>query len=410
MTTLVASAPARTFEPLARLDDLEAFRAEVRAWLEATVPADWRTRMAGASEEEYVAYQRWWLGEMRKVGLATPHWPRDWGGADLSLRHQTVIFEEIARIDAPNPDLFVISLYHLPATLFGHGSPEQRDRYLTGVKERGEVWCQGFSEPNAGSDLASLRTRAERKGDVYVVNGQKVWSSYGRYADYCLLLARTDPTAKKHAGISYFILDMTSPGVTVRPIRQPTGAAEFCEIFLDNVEIPVANRIGEENQGWLIAQSTLSAERGLIIFELAERMARAFEADLAEARAGRADWFRDDQFRREYMAAYGQMVGLRLMIRRMMGEMEVNAEIGASTMPSLIKIQFSELLRRYTDLQLRIGGLEAQKQRPNILGGGLQTGNRMYDFLMSYAWTIAGGANEIIKTVVAERMLGLPRG
>src|SRR5262249_47267524 len=156
-----------------------------------------------------------------------------------------VIFEEIARIDAPNPDLFVISLYHLPATLFAHGTQAQRDRYLAGVTERSEIWCQGFSEPNAGSDLASLRTRAERRGDVYVVNGQKVWSSNGMFADYCLLLARTDPNApKKHAGISYFILDMRSAGVTVRPIRQATGQSEFCEIFLDDVQIPAANLIG----------------------------------------------------------------------------------------------------------------------------------------------------------------------
>jgi len=409
MSTLTASPPHPTFAPLARLDDLDAFRAEVRAWLEATTPPDWTARMAGAGEEAYVAFQRQWFDEMRKVGLATPHWPRDWGGADLSLRHQTVIFEEIARVNAPNPDLFTISLYHLPATLFGHGSPAQRERYLTGVKERGEIWCQGFSEPGAGSDLASLRTRAVRCGDVYVVDGQKVWSSYGLFADYCLLLARTDPDAKKHAGISYFILDMRSPGVTVRKIRQATGQAEFCEIFLDNVEIPAANLIGAENEGWLIAQSTLSAERGLIIFEHSERMARAFERDLAEVREGRADWFKDDQLRREYMACHGQMTGLRLLIRRMMADVEANPEIGASAMPSLIKIQFSELLRRYTDLRLRIDGLDAQKLRPNIAGGGHQTGNRMYDFLLSYAWTIAGGANEVIKTVIAERTLGLPR-
>jgi alkylation response protein AidB-like acyl-CoA dehydrogenase len=410
MTMLAAASPTRAFDPLSKLDDLAVFRAEVRAWLEAAVPADWAERMAGANEEAFVDYQRQWFAEMRKVGLATPHWPRDWGGADLSLRHQTVIFEEIARVNAPNPDLFTISLYHLPATLFGHGTAEQRDRYLTGVKERGEIWCQGFSEPGAGSDLASLRTRAERKGDVYVVNGQKVWSSYGMFADYCLLLARTNPDApKKHAGISYFILDMKSPGVTVRPIRQPTGQAEFSEIFLDNVEIPVGNLIGEENQGWLIAQSTLSAERGLIIFELSERMARAFERDLAEVRAGRADWFKDDALRRDYMSAYGQMTGLRLLIRRMMNDIEADGEIASSSMPSLIKVQFSELLRRYTDLRLRIDGLDAQLLRPGLPGGGHQTGNRMYDFLLSYAWTIAGGANEIIKTVIAERMLGLPR-
>ena len=404
-----APAPTRTFSPLAKLDDLAAFRAEVRAWLEATVPSDWRERMAGATEAAYVDYQRWWFDEMRKVGLATPHWPRDWGGADLSLRHQTVIFEEIARINAPNPDLFTISLYHLPATLFAHGSAAQRERYLAGVKERGEIWCQGFSEPGAGSDLASLRTRAERKGEVYVVNGQKVWSSYGMFADYCLLLARTDPAAKKQLGISYFILDMKSPGVTVRPIRQATGNAEFSEVFLDNVEIPAENLIGAENQGWMIAQSTLSAERGLIIFEYSERMARALEADLAEVREGRADWFKDAQFRREFMQAYAEMTGLRLLIRKMMADVEAHGEISDASVPSLIKIQFSELLRRYTDLRLRIEGLDAQKQRPNILGGGHQTGNRMYDFLFSYAWTIAGGANEIIKTVIAERTLGLPR-
>jgi alkylation response protein AidB-like acyl-CoA dehydrogenase len=401
---------SRTFDPLSLRHDIDAFRAEVRAWLEATVPADWQQQMSGASEEEYVAYQTWWFEEMRKVGLATSHWPKEWGGAELSLRHQVVIFEEIARINAPNPDLFVISLYHLPATLFGHGSSAQRDRYLKGVVERNEIWCQGFSEPNAGSDLASLRTRAERKGDVYVVNGQKVWSSYGLFADYCLLLARTDPNApKKHAGISYFILDMKSPGVTVRTIKQPTGQSEFCEVFLDDVEIPVENLIGEENQGWMIAQSTLSAERGLIIFEHSERMARAFERDLQQVREGKGAWFDDDQHRREFMACWAQMNGLRLMIRKMMTEMADNPEIASSSMPSFIKIQFSELLRRYTDFRVRIEGLDAQKLHPNILGGGHQTGNRMYDFLLSYAWTIAGGANEIIKTVIAERTLGLPR-
>lgn len=403
--------PRPIFAPLDKRDDLTAFRAEVRAWLQATVPSDWRARMSGASEDAYVAYQRWWFEEMRKVGLATPHWPKEWGGAELSLRHQTLIFEEIARLDAPNPDLFVISLYHLPATLFAHGTKAQQARYLKGVQERGEVWCQGFSEPNAGSDLASLRTRAERKGEVYVVNGQKVWSSYARHADYCLLLARTDPNApKKQAGISYFILDMKTPGVTVRPIRQPTGQAEFCEIFFDNVEIPVENLIGQENQGWMIAQSTLSAERGLIIFEYSERMAHALARDLEAVADGRASWFEDDQFRREFMKAYAEMNGLRLLIRDMMTDVETHGEISDPNKPSLIKIQFSELLRRYTDLRLKIEGVEAQKVQPNILGGGLQTGNRMYDFLFSYSWTIAGGANEVIKNIIAERALGLPRG
>lgn len=402
--------PARVFDPLAHKDDLTAFRAEVRAWLEAVVPADWQERMTGAVEADYVAFQRWWFAEMQKVGLATPHWPRDWGGADIGIRHQTIIFEEVARAGAPGPELFVISLYHLPATLFGHGSQAQRDRYLTGVKERGEVWCQGFSEPNAGSDLASLRTRAERRGDVYVVNGQKVWSSYGAFADYCLLLARTDFEApKKQAGITYFILDMKAPGVTVRPIRQATGQSEFCEIFLDNVEIPVADRIGEENAGWMIAQSTLSAERGLIVFELSERMARAFDADLAEAKRTDAAWLKDDQLRREFTAAYSDMVTLRLMIRAMMQEVEADPHMGSATLPTYIKIHFSNILRRYTDFRVRIGGLAAQVQQPAVMGGGHQTGNAMHDFILSYAWSISGGTVEILKTVIAERVLGLPR-
>jgi len=400
----------RRFDPLSKTDDIDAFRAEVRAWLNGSLDKDWRTRMADASEEEFIQFQRDWFEEMKAVGLATSHWPRAWGGADISLQHQVVIFEEIAAANAPNPDLFVISLYHLPATLFAHGSKEQQKRYLTGVTERGEVWCQGFSEPNAGSDLASLRTRAERRGDVYVLNGQKVWSSYAKWADYCLLLARTDFDApKKQAGISYFILDMKSPGVTVRPIRQATGQSEFAEVFLDDVEIPVENLIGEENAGWRIAQSTLSAERGLIIFEHAERMEKALRADFESARANGGAWLNDDQDRREYMRAFTEMTALRLLIRRMMRDVRDDAKISASNSPALVKIHFSELLRRYTEFRVRIDGLAAQKQAPIIHGGGHQSGNHMYDFLLSYAWTIAGGANEIIKTVIAERVLGLPR-
>ncbi|MGE0742390.1 MAG: acyl-CoA dehydrogenase family protein [Hyphomonadaceae bacterium] len=401
---------SREFAPLARRDDLDAFRAEVRAWLQAVVPSGWFAKSAGAPESEYVAFQRWWLGELQKVGLATPHWPKDWGGEELSLRHQVIVSEEMVRAGAPNPDLFVVSLYHLPATLFAHGSPSQRERYLKGVTERGEIWCQGFSEPNAGSDLASLRTRAEKRGDVYVVNGQKVWSSFAAHADYCLLLARTDPNApKKQAGISYFILDMKSPGLTVRRIKQMTGQAEFCELFFDNVEIPQENLIGAENAGWAIAQSTLSAERGLLVFDLAERMHDAFEREIASIRRELPSWWGDDELRRTFVAHYGELQSLRLMIQRMLSELDENAETQASSLPSLIKIQWSELLRRHTDFWLKVGGLTAHKYAPPLTGGGHVTGNRLQDFLWSYSWTIAGGANEIIKTLIAERVLGLPR-
>ncbi|NWG52175.1 MAG: acyl-CoA dehydrogenase family protein [Hydrogenophilaceae bacterium] len=408
--TAKGKSESRTFAPLAHRDDLDAFRNEVRNWLGAVVPEGWFARSAGAPEADYLAFQRWWLGEMQKVGLATPHWPKDWGGEDLSLRHQVIVSEEMVRAGAPNPDLYVVSLYHLPATLFAHGAPAQRERYLKGVVERGEIWCQGFSEPNAGSDLAALRTRAERRGDVFVVNGQKVWSSFAAHANYCLLLARTDPNApKKQAGISYFILDMKSPGVTVRRIKQMTGQSEFCELFFDDVEIPGENLIGAENAGWAIAQSTLSAERGLIIFDLAERMHAAFVREIAAVRAAAPAWWADAALRRTFVTHYGELQSLRLLIRRMLSELDENPEMGASALPPLIKIKWSELLRRHTDFWLAVGGLNAQEDAPPLTGGGHITGNRMQDFMSSYAWTIAGGANEIIKTLIAERTLGLPR-
>lgn len=391
---------------LAQRHDLDAFRAAIRQWLAQTVPADWSARMAHASEAEFIAFQRWWFGELVKVGLATPHWPQQWGGEDLSIRHQVVMYEEIARADAPNPTMYVISLYHLPATLFAWATQEQIDRFLPTVKQ-GVIWCQGFSEPNAGSDLAALRTRAERVGDKYIVNGQKVWSSNAAHAEYCLLLVRTDPEAPKHKGITFLIMKMDSPGVDIRPIRQANGNAEFCEIFLDNVEIPVANRIGAENQGWQIAQSTLSAERGLIIFELSERMHHFFEAMLARARAGQAHWHEDDELRREFMRAYTEMQALRAMIRKMQRTLERTGEMGS--MPSYIKILYSELLQRFTDLLVRIDGLPAQVARPGLICGVYPTGNPLYDFISSWIWTISGGANEIIKNIIAERLIGLPR-
>jgi alkylation response protein AidB-like acyl-CoA dehydrogenase len=162
--------------------DLPAFRQAIRDWLAEVVPPDWKARMARASNEEFIAFQRWWMAERSKVGLAIPHWPKEYGGAGLTLRHLIVIADEMARADAPQARLFTISLIHLPGTLFPHGTEAQKRRYLTGVA-KGDVWCQGFSEPNSGSDLASLRTRAVRDGDHYVINGQKIWSSNSMYAD-----------------------------------------------------------------------------------------------------------------------------------------------------------------------------------------------------------------------------------
>lgn len=404
------------FAPLDHQDDLDAFRAEIRRWLQAVVPAGWAARLASEGEEAYIAFQRWWLGELSKVRLATSHWPKAWGGEELSLRHAVILNEELARAGAPRPDMFTISLFHLPATLFAHGTPEQRERYLGGVKDRGEVWCQGFSEPGAGSDLASLRCRAEKcitddGRTVYVVNGQKVWSSFGIYADFCLLLARTDPgAAKKQAGISYFIMDMKAPGVTRRPIRQINGQAEFCELFLDDVEIPAENLIGAENEGWKIAQSTLSAERGLIIVDLAERMAIHFDDVIAAARAGKLGWFEDAGHRRSFMRFYARAAAVRQLTRQMIEEVIADPHMSNSPLPSYVKILYSELLHEYTAFLSARDGMDGLVMRPRAKGAGDLSGNAFDDYLTSYAWTISGGTNEILRNIIAERVLGLPRG
>lgn len=412
MTTM---AQLRSFAPLDRLDDPQAFRAEVRAWLEATLPADWLQRVTGTGEQGYVEFQRWWFRELVRVGLATAHWPRAWGGEELPLEFQVIMNEEFAAAEAPRALLYTVSLYHLPATLFAHGTAEQRERYLTGVRERGEVWCQGFSEPGAGSDLASLRTRAEKrvKADgsvIYVVNGQKVWSSFGMHADYYMLLARTDPNPpKKQAGISFFLLPMDTPGLVRRPIKQINGDSEFCEVFLDDVEIPAENLIGEENNGWAIAQSTLSAERGLIIVDQAQRMQFVMEAELAAAREGRLTWWRDSELRRRFLRLYARALGVRGLVDRMIDEIVRDPHMGGSPTPTLVKLTYSELLRDYTTFVMQRDGLAVQIERPKAMGAGKLTYNHMDDYISAYSWTISGGANEVLKNILAERVLGLPR-
>ncbi len=385
-------------------DDLPKFRAEIRAWLADAVPADWKARMARATNEEYIAGQRWWMAERRKVGLAVPHWPAEYGGAGLTLQHLIVIAGEMARADAPLTRMFTISLIHLPGTLFPHGTEAQKRRYLAGVA-KGDVWCQGFSEPNSGSDLASLRCRAVRDGDRYVINGQKIWSSYSMYADHCILLTRTDPDAQKHRGISYFIMDMRAPGVEVRPIRQANGRAEFGEIFLTNVSIPAENMIGRENNGWRVAQATLASERGVIAFEGAERQCYEIEAFYRKALASNAAWLNDDQLRREFMGFLAEMQAGRRMLRRVLAESET-PEASASVLPSLVKLSATVLRQRICSFMTRIAGIEGQDF---VLLAEEPFGSPMFDFLSAFSGTIAGGTNEIQRNIVAERGLGMPR-
>ena len=389
--------------------DLDEFRTTVGSWCEEHVPRDWRQSQTGAGDAEFVRFQKSWFAELHGAGYAVPHWPSEWGGGlrtrgaarKMSVPEQIVLYQELAAYDAPRLVLAFVGIHHAASTLLVAGSDEQRRRHLPAILD-GEIWVQGFSEPEAGSDLASLRTSARRIGDSYVVNGQKLWASGGVYADWCLLLARTDPDAPKRKGISYFLLDMTTPGVEVRPIRNAIGDSHFCEIFLNDVSIPAANLVGVENAGWQVAQATLGAERGLTMLELAERLGNAGFRWLVQASPV------DDPIVADRLAQFEtEIVGLRGLCRKVVEDNEAGTAGPADA--SIVKLYYSELLQRLTDFGTEIGGLAAQTELAKPMSSGWESGSWVLDFIGSWEWTIPGGSSEVQRTIIAERGLGLPR-
>jgi alkylation response protein AidB-like acyl-CoA dehydrogenase len=380
--------------------DLDDFRATVRAWCAEHIPQDWRQTQTGVGDEEFVRFQKAWFAELHSAGYAVPHWPREWGGG-MSVAEQIVLYQELAAHDAPRLVLAFVGIHHAASTLLAAGTDQQRRRHLPAILD-GEIWVQGFSEPEAGSDLASLRTTARRIGDSYVVNGQKLWASGGMHADWCLLLARTDPDAPKRKGISYFLLDMTTPGVEVRPIRNAIGDSHFCEIFLNDVSIPAANLVGAENAGWQVAQATLGAERGLTMLELAERLGNAGFKWLVQASP------LDDPIVADRLAQFEtEITGLRGLCRKVVEDNEAGTAGAADA--SIVKLYYSELLQRITDFGAEIGGLAAHTQLAKPMSSGWESGSWVLDFIGSWEWTIPGGSSEIQRTIIAERGLGLPR-
>jgi alkylation response protein AidB-like acyl-CoA dehydrogenase len=386
--------------------DLDALRAEVRGFLQTEAPKNWRDE--SRTQEDFVRTQREWFAKLVKAGFAIPHWPAEYPGGGRSLAEQKVIYEELAKADCPRLLLSFVSTYHAFATLHECASVEQKERYLPRILQ-GETWCQGFSEPGAGSDLAALKCKAERvtKDDgteVYVVNGQKIWSTMAQFADMCLLLVRTSSEGVKQAGITYLLMDMKTPGVSVSPIHQIQGDEEFAEIFLDNVEIPVSQRVGEEGKGWAVAQATLASERGLTLMELGYRMRGALSrvADLIREN-GRED---DAGVLRDFGALIAQVDAVCAIADQFLDNRIRGVErVGDA---SIVKNAYSRALRAYSLLGLRLGGMDEQYIKP-ITFGDLNTGNWMADFMNSYAWTIAGGSEEVQRNIIAERMLEMPR-
>src|SRR3989475_228966 len=248
-------------------DREEAFRKEVRGWLEANLPDDLRGRAFASSraDREEVRKLRAWQKRMCEAGYVGLDWPREFGGRGATIVEMVILYQEMARAESPQlVNRGGVSM--LGPTLMKHGTAAQQQRHLAKILAADELWCQGFSEPNAGSDLANLQTRAVREGEHFVVNGQKVWTSMAHVADWCFLLVRTDPAAVKHKGISFLLVDMKTPGITVRPLRQLTGEAEFNEVFFDNVRVPVDNLVGKLNEGWSVAITTLAYERDILTF------------------------------------------------------------------------------------------------------------------------------------------------
>ncbi len=389
---------------------LSDLRGGVRDWCSAHVPKSWRNEVRGVSHEELVSFLRWWGDELRASGLLAPHWPLEWGGG-FSVEEQVVIAEELARGDVPRNALFHVAVFNVAPTLFHNATPEQQERFVPGIRS-GEVWCQGYSEPNAGSDLASLRTRAERDGHRYVVNGQKVWTSWAREADWCMLLARTDPSATKHKGISCLMVDMHSAGIDVRPIKQAWGPADFNEVFFEDVVVPVENRIGPEHEGWRVAQGTLAAERAIAILEMAERLKHhGIEAAIREA----TNWHMEggevvlnDGGVRELLAeCYAGVSVVRHVLNQMIEDIIRGIDVGGTA--STIKVLYSELLVRIMHALTDLQGLSGQVDAGVLACAGWETGFWMNDYIHAFGWIIGGGTNEIQRNVIAERMLGLPR-
>jgi alkylation response protein AidB-like acyl-CoA dehydrogenase len=380
----------------------ESFRAELRGWLRANRPP----AAEHATLADEVAFLRAWqrrLHEGRWVGI---HWPREYGGRGASVVEHYVFQEEIAAARAPEI-INRIGVNLVGPTLVAHGTEEQKRRFLPAILPADELWCQLFSEPNAGSDLTALRTRAERRGDGWVVNGQKVWTSYAQFARWGILLARTDPSVPKAKGISYLIVDMTQAGVTVRPLRQMTGSDEFNEVFLEEVFVPRAHLVGAEHDGWRIANTTLTHERGTSPRQLViQRMLLGDLVRLArEGVGGAAPAARDARIRQRIAQHWIEIEITKLNNWRTLTRIERRQPLGAEA--SFVKLFWSEMSQRMHDTLMDVLGPDGLVWQPGpraVAGGRLAR-----SFLYYRAASIFAGTSEIQRNILAERVLGLPR-
>ena len=390
-----------TFTP-----EQETFRHELRSWLASHVPPD-SERLRHLQPQASPADLRFlkdWQKTVYKGGWAGISWPKEYGGRGASLVERMIFDEEMAAHKAPGL-MNVLGLEIVGPTIITHGSQAQKQRYLANILSGEEVWSQGYSEPSSGSDLGSLQTQAEEEGDAFVVNGQKVWTSLANYADWCLLLVRTNPNAPKHQGLSALLVDMKSPGISIRPLRTMTGESEFNELFLEDVRVPKAQLLGEKDHGWQVIITSLMFERQGLGFYFTFAMQRACR-DLQHTVQGEARYgepLRDSPTVRQRMAqAYIDSEVLKLNNYRALTTLLRGAPPGAEG--SIAKLHWTESNQRLQELAVDIQGPYAQISNE---------GNRaywQYGFIRSKANTIEGGTSEILRNIIAERVLEMPKG
>jgi alkylation response protein AidB-like acyl-CoA dehydrogenase len=378
---------------------LSEFRDELRSWLQENPPPDIEV---AATVEDADALRTWQraLAAGRWVGI---HWPVEYGGRGASLTQVAAYNEELARAQAPQI-LGRAGVSLVGPTLMAHGTETQRRQWMTRILSGDDIWCQLFSEPDAGSDLAALSTRAEKRGGVYVVTGQKVWSSYAKFADWGIGLVRTDSDAPRHTGISMLAIPMTAEGVEVRPLRQITGESEFNEVFLDGVEVPVEHLIGPENEGWGVANTTLANERGAS-FVWKEQVLQEVAFDLLVKACARAGRLGDALVRQRLAQARIEVEIFRLHNERTLGRLARGEEVGSES--SLVKLFWAGMSQRLHETAVAVLGPAA------LLVAGdecaIDRGRWAHELLATRANSIMGGTSEIQRNVIGERLLGLPR-
>jgi alkylation response protein AidB-like acyl-CoA dehydrogenase len=375
------------------------FRTELRSWIDENLrDIDQSKRPVRGRWDEEVA--RDWSKRLYEAGYAGLTWPKEFGGAGAPYPHQAIFLEEVARAETPE-HIGLIGLGMAGPTIIAHGTDEQKSKYLARILSGEDVWCQGFSEPGSGSDLASLRTRAVLDGDQFIVNGQKVWSSFAHIADYCILLTRTDTEVPKHQGITYLLVDMHSPGVEVRGLRQITGDPEFNEIFFTDMAVPRENVLGEVNGGWKVAMTTLLHERGTLGFALTSRLEVVTRKLIILAKeTGAAD---DPLIRDRLARQWIELQALKFTNYRALTTLVKTGVPGPEG--SIAKLHWSESNQRLSKLALEILGPLSQLDQED----GVWKGYWQYEQLRSRGNTIEAGTSEILRNIISERVLGLPR-